>query len=424
MLQCYIRIPGVHPHYNTSEVFDMRRIFALPLAAALFFSLLAFPAAAVGTESSSQGSPNSPDPEGTVTWENLDSRIRSGSLAFQALLENISSVEAIDYDQMMDNLRTQINQIANAQWYTALSGGDSGSLDQTYASLRETFEDIKDGELQADNADVVWQLKDASNQVVAAGQKLYITLVGLEQSVQDLERQIAALDRQLTDARLREQLGRASAQTVSSLEQSRAQLVSQKESLNTTITKYKSQLQSLIGETPTGELTLGPLPTEADMDWTQPDYEADLASAKAASWTIRDAEATLADAKETWKDARLDYTGSKQKYLLEMAEHTWNSAQLTYQSTIQDFECSFKTLYQSLFDYEQVLETKKSALSYQETQLAVTQKKYELGLASYYDVLTAQDTVSAAQSGVDSAWRDLFTARNDYAQAVENGLLA
>ena len=58
-----------------------------------------------------------------------------------------------------------------------------------------------------------------------------------------------------------------------------------------------------------------------------------------------------------------------------MAEHTWNSAQLTYESEVQDFETSFKQLYDALADYEQVLESRKSALDYQEEQLTVTEKK-------------------------------------------------
>lgn len=336
-------------------------------------------------------------------------------------MENINSVEAIDYDQMMENLRQQLNGIANAQW--AMGGGGS-ALSATYDSLRDTFDDLKDGKVQEDNADVVWQLKDAANQMVQAGETLYITLLGLERSAADTQRQIDALDRQLEDARLRQSLGRASVQTVDSLEQSRSQAVSQLKTLNTTITKYKSQLQTLLGETPDGTLTLGPLPSQEEMEWEEPDYETDLAAAKAASWTIRNAEVTLEDAKEDWKDAKSDYVGSKKKYLLEQAEHTWNSAQLTYQSTIQEFETSFQTLYQSLSDYEQILESKKSALAHQESLLATTQKKHELGLASRYDVWNAQDDVEAARSAVDSAWSDLFSARNQYRWAVEDGLLS
>lgn len=244
----------------------------------------------------------------------------------------------------------------------------------------------------------------------------------MEQSARDMERDLDALDRRLEDARLRLELGQGSRQTVKDLEQSRTEMASQLNTLNTNISKYKSQLQTLLGETPTGELTLGELPGKEEMDWSEPDYETDLAAAKTASWTLRSAEKTLEDAEEDWKDAK-KYAGSKPKYELEVAEHTWNSAQLTYESEVQDFETSFKQLYDALADYEQVLESRKSALDYQEEQLTVTEKKYELGRASRYDVLTARDNVAAVQSNVDSAWRDLFSARNSYQWAVEYGLL-
>ena len=42
---------------------------------------------------------------------------------------------------------------------------------------------------------------------------------------------------------------------------------------------------------------------------------------------------------------------------------------------------------------------------------------------SLYAVLDAQDDVASAQSTLDSAWRDLFSARNSYRWAVEYGLI-
>ncbi|GBF71591.1 hypothetical protein LAWASA_4351 [Lawsonibacter asaccharolyticus] len=50
-----------------------------------------------------------------------------------------------------------------------------------------------------------------------------------------------------------------------------------------------------------------------------------------------------------------------QAYLLQQAEHTWNAAQLTYQSTVQNFETSFKSLYDSLANYEQLYASAQSA---------------------------------------------------------------
>ena len=239
-----------------------------------------------------------PDPEGTVTWANLDSRIREGSLSALILAENIGGIEGIDYDLMYDDLRRQINDIADLQWMMVLMGNSMGAdaLDQTYDALRETFDAIKDGELQADNADVVWQLEDTVNQVVSGGETLYITLLGLEQQAADGQRGLAALDRSLEELRLRQTLGQVSQQTVAQLEQTRVETVSQLNSLDATIRELKVQLQNLIGEAPTGELELGALPTRSETVWEVPDYEAGLEAAKAASWTLRSAQKALEDA--------------------------------------------------------------------------------------------------------------------------------
>ena len=222
-----------------------------------------------------------------LTWEELDERILAGSLNVRILDENIGSIEAIDYEMMEEQLRQQLNQIADAQWFLIQTGNSASasSLDETYSSLREVFDDIRDGDLQKDYADAVRQIEDGIHQVLAAGESLYINLVSLEASLEDGNRGLAALDRSLEELRLRRDLGQVSDQQVAALEQTRADTVSQLRTLETTIATYKSQLQVLIGEEPTGELTLGPLPEEAALEWTEPDYEADLAAAKEASWT-------------------------------------------------------------------------------------------------------------------------------------------
>lgn len=402
----------------------MKQKFPRFLAAVLVLSLLAIPICATETDTTSPTTEDiSPDSEGSVSWSNLRNRIQTGNANILSIIESIESIESIDYDQWKENVRKQLNSLANAQWGLSMSGGDSSSLDSAYSSLRDTFDDLKDGETQKDNEDAIWQLESTVNQLIQAGENQYIAILSMEQSLEDAQRNLNALDRSLEEARLRQSLGQTSQQSVEELEQSRRETVSQINSLNTTIKSSKSQLQLLIGETPDGTISLGALPSEDEQAWTQPDYEEDLAAAKQASWTIRDAELTLEDAKESWSDAKSDYQGYTNKYLLEQAEHTWNSAQLSYQSTIQDFELSFQALYDALEDNQQIYESKKSALSYQEYQLQIAQTKYELGQLSYYDVLTAQDNVDSARSAVESAWLDLFSARNNYSWAVEYGLV-
>ena len=409
----------------------MRRHIALLLAVLTAVGTMTAPALAAEAEESeavqetAQETP-APDPEGTVSWANLDRRIREGSLSALMLTENIAGIENLDYEQMREDLRKQLNDIAGAQWGLTLVGGSmaASSLDQAYDALRDTFDDLKDGEIQADNADVVWQLEDTVNQVVSGGETLYITLLDLEQQAADGRRGLDALDRSLEELRLREQLGQVSRQTVAEVEQTRASTVSQLNTLDSAISTYKLQLENLVGAAPTGEIQLGALPAPGEDGWEAPDYAADLEAAKAASWTLRDAKNTLDDAQEAWDDAQDDYRAPRKAYMLQQAEHTWNAAQLTYQSTVQSFETSFKSLYDSLASYEQALESAQSALTWQQTLLDTAQRKYELGLISRSDLLAAQDDAAAAQSAADGAWRDLFAARNSYRWAVETGLLS
>ena len=408
----------------------MKKTISLLLAALAVTGSLTAPALAaepetdLPAEAGSEETRPAPDPEGTVSWANLDSRIREGSLNFLILSENISGIQGIDYEMMSEDLRDQLNEIANLQWMMNMVGADTSSLDQAYDSLREVFDDLKEGTLQADNADVVWQLEDTANQVVSGGESLYLTILELEAQAADGQRGLDTLDRNLEQLRLREQLGQVSRQTVAELEQTRAETASQLSTLDVTITTLKEQLQTMLGEEPTGELVLGDLPAPEETGWEEPDYDADLEAAKAASWTLRSAQKTLEDAQETWEDAQDEYRGKQEQYLLQQAEHTWNAAQLTYQSAVESFETSFKGLYDALADGEQILERKQSALSWQQTLLETAEKKYELGLISRSALLDVQDDVAAAQSAVDSAWRDLFSARNSYTWAVECGLLS
>lgn len=432
-----------------------RRIAALALCAAVCLSLTP---SALAVEEAEKTEENS------VTWEELEERVRAGSATAIALSERAGQLGAIDYDRLMDSIRDDMNDLADMQWMmsqlasnsyispgTAASAvGAESQLASGYSAYKEAYDDLKDGVTQQDNADLIRQLNDGVNQVVAGGQTLYIAILGLEQTLEDGNRGLATIDRTLTELRLRQKLGQVSRDQVESVEQTRISTISQLRTLESTITTYKSQFQVLLGEEPTGELTLAPLPekvevvikageemeagTETDaetedgeagetwsrFDWTDLDYDADLARAKENSWTLYDAKNTLDDAEDDWKDGR----NSAQKYKREMAQHAWNAAQATYNGTVQSFEISFKTLYDSLADYEQVWESKKAAVTYQEKLYSNAQMKYQRGMISRNALLSAQDDLESARSAEERAWRDLFSARNSYRNAVEYGLVS
>ena len=104
-----------------------------------------------------------PDAAGTLRFENLSARMKTGYYTVMSLEENIAAIECIDYDKMYEDLRDGLNQIAEAQWMMLQIPGAGEtytykSLQDQYDTLRKTFDDIKEGKLQQDNADLVRQL--------------------------------------------------------------------------------------------------------------------------------------------------------------------------------------------------------------------------------------------------------------------------
>lgn len=363
---------------------------------------------------------------GKVTWEELEDRIRTGNLSSQALDENISSIELIDYDSMYYSLKKQINEIGVSQSYLADIGDfeSLNTLNASVASLRNTYEDIQDGKLQRDSEDAVNQLHNAQNQVVAAGQSLYINILAMEQSLRDGERGVEALDRGLVELHLRRSLGQVSDRAVEEMERTREDTVSGLNTLGSTISACKAQLQFLMGETPTGELELGELPEVTGDELYGLDCDADLIAAKEKNFEVSNAALALEKAEDELEDAEDDYRGgSIKKYQLTQAQHSRDAAELTYLSAVQRVEFSFRELYRSIEDCLQVWENKVAAADYQQKQLKIAEKQYELGRTSYFALMTAKDNAESAVSAAESAARDMFSAVTEYHTAVEFGIM-
>lgn len=368
-----------------------------------------------------------PDPVGSITFENLERRLRENNLTLLALEENIQSIEVIDYDKMYEDLRQSLNDIAGAQWMMIIYGmgetPEAKALEQSYDALRETFDSLKDGELQKDNEDAIWQLENAQNQVVMAGESLYIAIVEMEQNRQALERSLAALDRSLEELELRYELGQISSQTLKQTQATRTSLLSSKQTLDSNIQNYKMQLELMAGGELNGEIQLGELPGVTDKQLMEMNLEEDLETAKKASYSLYEAAQTLDDAHETYEDNGGQYAATSDKYQYASAAHTYEAAKYNYNATVQNFEIAFRTLYLQVKDFKQVLDAAKTALAVEQDNYAVSQLKYEQGNLSYNDLLEAEDKVKEAQETVDGAENDLFSAYHNYRWAVDYGIL-
>ena len=370
-----------------------------------------------------------PDAAGTLRFENLSARMKTGYYTVMSLEENIAAIECIDYDKMYEDLRDGLNQIAEAQWMMLQIPGAGEtytykSLQDQYDTLRKTFDDIKDGKLQQDNADLVRQLRDAENQLLMAGQTLYINLLGLEDQSTALTRQTAALDRTIEEVKLRYELGQVSAMTLQQTEAGKARVESGKAAIDAAVAQLRRQLNAMTGEELTAPLTLNALPEVTAEQLASMDVEKDLEKAKAVSYDLYAAKLTLEDADEEYKDKAGDLGYNEDNYEYIAVKHRWQAAQYTYNAAVQSFELSFRSLYDSVQSYASALNAAKVSLECERSDLAAAQLRYEQGTISENALHTAEDELYTAQDTVSGAERDLFTAYNNYRWAVDYGLLA
>ena len=366
-----------------------------------------------------------PDAVGTVSFANVSRRLRENNLSVLSLEENINAIKAIDYEKMGDDIRKNLNRIADAQWFMTISGNSfaAKSMSSSYESLKDTFDDIRDGKLQEDNEAVIRQLENAQDQVAMAGESLYIALTEMELNGQTLSRSITALDRTIKELNLRYDLGQISALTLEQTKAGRTSALSGQETLTMNICTYKTQLEQMIGAELTGKIKLQGLPQVTGQQLAAMDLDKDLAAAKEASYTLFAAQRTLDDARDDFKDTAEANMYSTGKYQYVAAQHQWQAAQYTYNAAVQSFETSFRTLYLQVKDYQQVLQAAKTALATEQDNFAAAQKKHDLGNLSDNALADAKDKVSEAQDKVDGAAIDLFSAYNNYRWAVDHGIL-
>ena len=379
------------------------------------------------------------DPEGTVSFANLEARVRENNLTIRMLEESIASIDVVDYEKMYDELKDGLNEIAkiqrtmlqlgqldSAMGNTSLSGSFSSeyifsSLDASYDSLRETFDDLKDGKIQGDYAAAKRQLENAENQVVMGAETLYMAILEMQNTRASLQRQLDALDRTVEEMELRYKLGQISALTLQQVKDGRTQLASGIATLDMNIRNYTRQLEVMLGLEQTGSLTLTEPPQVSDKQVAEMDYDAALAAAKEKSYDLFAAQKTLDDAEETYKDSIKGY--GQNNYHYKSAVHTYEAAKYTYQSTVQSFEMNFRTMYDAVADYQQVLKASQSALDYQKNACAASQLKYQQGTISKNSLLEAQDSLASAEADVATAKHNLFSAYHTYLWAVEYGIL-
>ena len=71
-----------------------------------------------------------PDPLGQVSFANVERRMRENNLQILTLEQSIRTLEEIDYEDLYEDLRLQLNEIAKAQWALVRGAGTLKNLSQ------------------------------------------------------------------------------------------------------------------------------------------------------------------------------------------------------------------------------------------------------------------------------------------------------
>ena len=416
----------------------------------------------------------------TLSYAQIDGKVRANNLTVKYLDETMKSMEAMDWDEVIDEVEDAIDQLedqlaalkaanqaganAQAQINQAAEGlGDSSgtttptdpsdptammgqiqvmieeaikksmaqiqaqqmaaSLQSTIDSLETQLEDLKEQkeDYEKTMADTKVQFASTINQIVAGTQSLYVSILSYEDQLTALKESQAAVQRTVDQMELRYQLGQISRLTLQQVKNGYDTLIVGLDSMENGITFMKSSLQSQLGEEPTGQVTLAALPEVSAADISAASYYTDLDKAKAASYDLYAARRAVEDAKEDMDDARRE--NGKNSYQYKMAEHSHQAAQYQEQSAIQSFELSFLNLFNALAPAQNALKTAQTTLDYEEQMYKVAELKYQLGNLSAHALADAKDTYETAKRDHKAAEADLFTAWTSYRNAVDYGLV-
>lgn len=364
-----------------------------------------------------------PDPVGQLSFANLENRMRENNLTILMLEESIASIDAIDFDKQIDDLRDMLNEISAGITAMRLANNSQAAdaLQADYDSMKAQFDQLYEGDVQDDYDAAVRQLRNTEDQMIKTAETIYINILELQNTDAQLQRSLAAMNRTVQEMELRYDLGQISALQLQQTESGRTQLKSSLETVEMNLDNLIVQMEVMIGAEQTGALKLGEIPDVTDEQIAAMDLEKDLAAAKEVSYALFDAQKTLNDAKETYEGA-IDGKGIN-SYQRKSAEHTWKAAQYTYEAAVQSFELSFRTAFNAVADQQQILKASQTALALQQDTYASMELKYQQGSISKNALQDAKDDLDDAQTAVDTARHNLFTAYRTYRWAVDKGLL-
>lgn len=327
-----------------------------------------------------------------LQYEAQKSQYQAQAAIYRQCIEELSAVESSP---------AIAAQIRVAQLNLKMCEESIATIDKAIAGLDDLQEEAEN-ELEDTYASTEKQLENAANQIVVGAQTAYAGIITIREGIETLDRNLAALDRNIAVVEKQVEIGMASQLTLENLEQTRRTAAAQRETLVKQQTATENQLSLLCGNTANTTVKPTTLPTVTDRQLADMNYEKDLEAALDNSYTIWSARDEMRKASNDYED---NVTSTVDAY---------EAAKLNLEYAEESVTNSFRQLYLDVQDKKRLLDEAQAAYDMEKKNFDVDALRYERGMISKNDYLTAQDDLAAQEDAVRTAEHDLFTAYNTY----------
>lgn len=371
----------------------------------------------------------------SIGFRGLEETVRAHNQTIQAFKKTLQGIENTDLDGQFFaeelQYQAQLNEYqSQANAYTTyikeLKALDGDSSDPTIAAQIEMAESLlkvaqngvaqingiisglddaqeaAEDELDDTYTSTEKQLENTANGIVVGAQTAYAGIITIREGIETLDRSLAALDRNIAVVEKQVEIGMASQLTLENLEQTRRTAAAQRETLVKQQTATENQLSLLCGNTANTTVKPTTLPTVTDRQLADMNYEKDLEAALDNSYTIWSARDEMRKASNDYED---NVTSTVDAY---------EAAKLNLEYAEESVTNLFRQLYLDVQDKKRLLDEAQAAYDMEKKNFDVDALRYERGMISKNDYLTAQDDLAAQEDAVRTAEHDLFTAYNTY----------
>lgn len=417
----------------------MKRTIVAGLSAALLCGMVV-PAFAADTKTATNTTGTTqtqPTASVKLTFDKLEETVRQNNVTIKANNNTVLSAEKTDvsdqyiesYFQLSEQISSYQKQIKELQKTLKELGTDEANaglrktlesqisiLQRNLAAAEASYRNLDDDEDDAEEDQEKTvdhtrrQMQNAADEICLSAENTYISLRGMKYTLNQTNRSIQQLDRNIATVQKQVKLGMTGVNTLKSLQAQRESAVASKASLTTQVEALTNTLAIQCGYTTGTQIETSDLPVVTAEQVTSIDYDKDLAEALKNSYAIYSKEYAMQTASD-------DYENNKTNTL-----YAYQAARIDRDAQKESTTASFRKLYTDLQEKQTALAAADADLAQAQKTFTVSQVQYTRGMISKMAYTDALDAFTTAQETEVAARIDLLTAYNTY-QWAKRGVI-